>query len=232
MNFLIEILINIIDKIYHQRKIFAQLKKLNISSVIDVGAHKGEFLSYLLTIKRVKEIHAFEPQKKIFDILNLSFGKNKKIFLNNKALSNKNATRKMYVNSLSSTSTFSKINKSSSWFKFKNFILNKKNSFQKIKKIKTIKLDDYFKIRNMKKVDLLKIDTEGHELNVLNGALKVFDKNKIKYLLIEVHYSDMYKNYKSTEIHSFLKNKNFKLLKRFKYPFLKFEDQLYVNIKA
>ncbi len=84
----------------------------------------------------------------------------------------------------------------------------------------------------MKKVDLLKIDTEGHELNVLNGALKVFDKNKIKYLLIEVHYSDMYKNYKSTEIHSFLKNKNFKLLKRFKYPFLKFEDQLYVNIKA
>ena len=42
----------------------------------------------------------------------------------------------------------------------------------------------------------------------------------------------MYKNYKSTEIHSFLKNKNFKLLKRFKYPFLKFEDQLYVNIKA
>ena len=49
----------------------------------------------------------------------------------------------MYVNSLSSTSTFSKINKGSSWFKFKNFILNKKNSFQKIKKIKTIKLDDY-----------------------------------------------------------------------------------------
>ena len=49
MNYLIEILINIIDKIYHQKKIFAQLKKLNISSVIDVGAHKGEFLSYLLT---------------------------------------------------------------------------------------------------------------------------------------------------------------------------------------
>jgi len=232
MNYLIEKLINIIDRIYHQKKIFNQLKKLNISSVIDVGAHKGEFLNYLLTIKSVKEIHAFEPQEEIFKMLYLSFEKNKKVFLNNEALSNTNSTREMYLNSLTSTSTFSEINKNSSWFKFKNLILNKKNSFQKIKKIKTIKLDDYFIVRNINKIDLLKIDTEGHELNVLNGAVTVFNKNKIKYLLIEIHHSDMYNNYRSSEIYSFLKSKNFKLMKKFKYPFLKFEDQLYVNIKA
>jgi len=231
MSYLIEKLINTIDRIYHQKKIFNQLKKLNISNAIDVGAHKGEFLSYLLTIKSVKEIHAFEPQKEIFDILNLNFGKNKKIFLNNEALSDINSTREMNLNSLTSTSTFSKINQNSSWFKFKNLILNKKNSFQKIEKIKTIKLDDYFKVRNINKIDLLKIDTEGHEFNVLNGAAKVFDNNKIKYLLIEIHHSDMYKNYRSSEIHNFLKEKNFKLMKRFKYPFLKFEDQLYKNVK-
>ena len=231
MNYLIEKLINIIDRIYHQKKIFNQLKKLNISNAIDVGAHKGEFLNYLLTIKSVKEIHAFEPQEEIFNMLYSSFGKNKKVFLNNEALSNTNSTREMYLNSLTSTSTFSEINKNSSWFKFKNLILNKKNSFQKIRKIKTIKLDDYFIVRNINKIDLLKIDTEGHELNVLNGAVTVFNKNKIKYLLIEIHHSDMYKNYRSSEIHSFLKSKNFKLIKKFKYPFLKFEDQLYKNVK-
>ena len=39
----------------------------------------------------------------------------------------------------------------------------------------------------------------------------------------------MYKDYKSSEIYNFLKEKNFKLVKRFKFPFLKFEDQLYEN---
>ena len=231
MSYLIEKLINTIDRIYHQKKVFNQLKKLNISTAIDVGAHKGEFLNYLLTIKDIQEIHAFEPQKEIFDMLNLNFGKNKKIFLNNEGLSDINSTREMNLNSLTSTSTFSTINESSSWFKFKNLILNKKNSFQKKIKIKTIKLDDYFKVKNINKIDLLKIDTEGHELKVLNGAEKVFDNDKIKYLLIEIHSSNMYKDYRSSEIYSFLKEKNFKLVKSFKFPFLKFEDQLYKNVK-
>ena len=82
MSYLIENLINTVDRIYHQKKIFNHLKRLHISTAIDVGAHKGEFLNYLLTIKDIQEIHAFEPQEEIFDVLNLNFGKNKKIFLN------------------------------------------------------------------------------------------------------------------------------------------------------
>ena len=227
---LIENLINTIDRIYHQKKIFNHLKKLHISTAIDVGAHKGEFLNYLSNIKDIQEIHAFEPQKEIFDVLNLNFGKNKKIFLNNEGVSDINSTREMNLNSLTSTSTFSTINKSSPWFKLKNLVLNKKDSFQKKIKIKTIRLDEYFKVKDINKIDLLKIDTEGHELKVLNGAKKIFETNKIKYLLIEIHSSNMYKDYRSSDIYSFLEEKNFKLVKRFKFPFLKFEDQLYENV--
>ena len=227
---LIENLINTIDRIYHQKKIFNHLKRLHISTAIDVGAHKGEFLNYLSNIKDIQEIHAFEPQKEIFDVLNLNFGKNKKIFLNNEGVSDINSTREMNLNSLTSTSTFSTINKSSPWFKLKNLVLNKKDSFQKKIKIKTIRLDEYFKVKDINKIDLLKIDTEGHELKVLNGAKKIFENNKIKYLLIEIHSSNMYKDYRASDIYSFLKEKNFKLVKRFKFPFLKFEDQLYENL--
>ena len=230
MSHLIENLINTIDRIYHQKKIFDHLKRLRISTAIDVGAHKGEFLNYLLTIKDIQEIHAFEPQKEIFDMLNLNFGKNKKIFLNSEGVSDINSTREMNLNSLTSTSTFSTINKNSPWFKFKNIVLNKKDSFQKKIEIKTIRLDDYFKVKDINKIDLLKIDTEGHELKVLNGAKKIFENDKIKYLLIEIHSSNMYKDYRASDIYSFLKEKNFKLVKRFKFPFLKFEDQLYENV--
>ena len=97
-------------------------------------------------------------------------------------------------------------------------------------KVKTIRLDEYFEMKNINKIDLLKIDTEGHELKVLNGAEKAFENHKIKYLLIEIHSSNMYKDYRSSDIYSFLKEKNFKFVKRFKFPFLKFEDQLYENV--
>ena len=40
----ISFLIDIIDKHYHQKKIFNFLKDFNIKIIFDVGAHKGEFL--------------------------------------------------------------------------------------------------------------------------------------------------------------------------------------------
>ena len=76
-------------------------------------------------------------------------------------------------------------------------------------------------------IDLLKIDTEGHEYEVLMGAQKTINENKIRYLLIELHYSKMYKNYSRIKIEEFLKNNNFTLLKSFKFPFHTFVDNLY-----
>ena len=64
--------------------------------------------------------------------------------------------------------------------------------------------------------DLLKIDTEGHEFQVLMGAKKTINENKIGYILIEIHSSKMYKNYSKSKIEEFLKKNNFTLLKSFK----------------
>ena len=45
---------NILD-FYHQNRIVNFLKPLQIDKVIDVGSHKGEFLSYILKLKNVKK---------------------------------------------------------------------------------------------------------------------------------------------------------------------------------
>jgi len=50
----------IIDS-FHLKRIINYLKLLEIDTVIDVGAHKGEFLSYVLKIKNIKNIYCFEP---------------------------------------------------------------------------------------------------------------------------------------------------------------------------
>jgi FkbM family methyltransferase len=219
-----EKIINFFD-LFHQSRIIKYLKKLEIEYFIDVGAHKGEFLRYLLKLNH-KKIYVFEPQKEIFKILNKNFGNNKKIKLFNIALGDKNLKKNFYINKLSLTSTFS-VNKKTLFSKIKNFILNSKNSYIDKFLIKTIKLDKI--LYNQKIYDaFLKVDVEGFELNVLKGANKLIS-NKVKYVLVEKQFFQLYKNYTPYKVDLFLKKNNFRLLKKFTYPLLHFQDNLYIK---
>lgn len=96
--------------------------------------------------------------------------------------------------------------------------------------IKTIQTKTLFTIlekENLEAIDLLKIDTEGHELQVLQGMSGKI--NMVKYMLIEFHNDEIYVSYDPKKLHKFLISNNFKLIKRFKFPFTTWEDRLYVN---
>ena len=75
-----ENLINLLD-IFHLNRIIIYLNKYKINNIIDVGAHKGEFLSYCLKLNNLNKIFSFEPQKEIFNILEEKFKKIKKFLL-------------------------------------------------------------------------------------------------------------------------------------------------------
>lgn len=220
-------LIDLLRNYFHQPKILKFLTKLNLTIAFDIGSHKGETLEYFQKIKDIKKIHAFEPQTFIYKKLIKKYNSNKTIILNNIALSNNSKEKIFYINSLSSTSSFSLLNKRSFWLKIKNFILNEKNLIKNSIIIKTSTVDNYVINNNIGMIDLLKIDTEGHELEVLIGAQKTIDEKKINYILLEIHTSKMYKNYSKEKIEEFLKKNNFTLLKSFKFPFLAFKDNIY-----
>ena len=96
-------------------------------------------------------------------------------------------------------------------------------------KIKTVTLFNIFKNKKVKKIDLIKIDTEGHEFQVLQGLKsKIHD---VKYLLIEFHNDKIYLSYDPKKLHNFLIKNNFILLEKFKFPFTTWEDRLYLNKK-
>ena len=68
--------------------------------------------------------------------------------------------------------------------------------------IKTIKLNEFFLENNILNVDLIKIDTEGHEYEVLAGL-----EGKIKFIkafLIEFHDDHTYLNYSSNKIENII----------------------------
>ena len=83
---------------FHHKRIFKFLCELDIEKIIDVGAHKGEFLEKMLKIEKVDSFYAFEPQKIIFQELNEKFSKNKKIKLFNCAMDKEISNKKLMIN--------------------------------------------------------------------------------------------------------------------------------------
>ena len=137
-----------------------------------------------------------------------------------------------YINQTkeSSSSTINNLNINSKYFKKKLKILNIKNkdSFQYQIPIKLVTLDHFIEKNNISNIDLLKIDTEGYELNVLKGLSKY---NKIiKLVYFEHHYDDMIiKNYKFKDINKLLINYGFIMIKKSKMLFRKSFEYIYEN---
>ena len=228
----ISYILDLVDKYYHQKRINNFLIKLNLKKIIDIGAHKGEFLENILSIKKKVTVYSFEPQYNIFKYSKEKFKRKKNINIYNLAISDSNKIKKMNINVKSSTSTFSTYNQNSSWKKIKDFLLTgfKNKSIINSELVRTSSLDSFCRKKNIKEIDLLKIDTEGHEMQVLNGAKLLLKKN-IKFILIEFHLSKIYENYNSLKIEKILSKNDFILIKKFKFPILMFEDRIYAKKK-
>jgi len=230
MNLIIEFIINLVSDFYYHKKINEFIKKLEVESVIDVGAHKGEFFKSLIkSSQKIKTGLLIEPQESVLKNLKdlkISFP-NIKIEIENIALGSTNQVEELYLDSLSSTATLSKVNKNSKWFKFKKMILfsNQKNIIKK--KILSDTLDNLMKRHKINKLDFLKIDTEGYEYEVLNGAINSLKNHRIRHVMLERQLSNMYLNYNFENIEKFLYKNDFILVKTFRFPLALFEDRIY-----
>ena len=55
---------DIVDNLIHQKRIVKFIENKDIKIVLDIGAHKGEFLNHIKTIKSIRKVYSLEPQKK------------------------------------------------------------------------------------------------------------------------------------------------------------------------
>ena len=231
-------ILSFFDKLY-QKKIINKLKQIfnnNLDVVFDVGAHKGEFVKLITKNFITNKIYSFEPSEKSFTILKNNISDKKinsnQIFLNNFGLGMINEKKKFKQMKESSSSTLSEINTDTKYFRRKNFFLNF-GSKSKIFEETIVNIENGFSFiekKKIEKIDLLKIDTEGHEYFVIKG----FGENlkKIKVIFFEHHYDNMIiKNYTFSEIHNYLIEKNFKAHSKFKMPFRKSFEYIYLNKK-
>ena len=208
---------------YQLSRINKFIRKFKIDTIIDVGAHKGDFIKHALKNLKPKKIYAFEPQKGISCILKKRFKKKVKVF--DLAVGKKNSNNLIYINKLKKTSTLSSamVYSNSIFNKIKNLLLLQKGNYESKYHVKTVSLDYFFSKKKFLKT-LLKIDVEGYEVNVLLGSKKIL--KKIQMVLIEkqnLKKNDFHK------CHELLLKSNFIHFKTFLFPLMHFEDRLYVK---
>jgi FkbM family methyltransferase len=230
---ILDFLINLID-LTNRIKIISFLKKKTLNKklvIFDVGAHKGETLKIFKNNFNFEKILCFEPNKKIFKTLikKYDYLKNSNIFFINCGLSDKIELKQLNVLQDTSSSTFSKINEDSAYFRRKKKIIDlfSTNAFYKKVNVNVKTISYFIRKYNLDRIDILKIDTEGSEFKILNGVEKKYFE-KINFIYFEHHYDLMLdKGYKFSDINELLKNNNFKMIFKIKMKFRKTFEYIY-----
>tara|TARA_B110000003_G_C16654660_1_gene535970 strand:+ start:18237 stop:18992 length:756 start_codon:yes stop_codon:yes gene_type:complete len=172
---------------------------LELSTIVHVGAHKGQEVKDYLENFPTVQIHLFEPQPKLSQYLEKKYKNSSNISLYNFALGSSNISLPMFLSSNDG--------ESSSFYKPKEHLaLYPDINFEKNDSVFEIKILDELNIQN---IDLLNIDTQGFELEVLKGSIDVLTYN-VKYILIEINKTEIYEAAPMLkDIDLFLKKYNF-----------------------
>jgi FkbM family methyltransferase len=155
--------------------------------IIDVGSNRGDVTSKYLELFPSVYIHAFEPYSDSYTIFEKLFGHNKKIVLNKYALSSDTNDKQLHINKSVDTNSF-----------LESTLLgvssDKSCTTTGKVLVKCDTLDNYCKKEGIETIDILKIDTQGFEIEVLKGASHLLKENKIKMIYCEAYFQCQYKS--------------------------------------
>ena len=182
---------------------FMQILKVNFKKItfIDMGANIGNHSIYFSSI--VKNVHAFEVNPLVFNLLKFNAELRKNIIPHNVGLGEKYCTSKLFVY---------KPNLGASFIKPKMpYQLNKKDFLGPIN-VEIKPFDEY--LNKCGNIGIIKLDVEGMEYMVLKGAKKTI--SKYKPIILFEQQLDAFKNKSSVE------TKATSLLKEYSYKFYVF----------
>jgi FkbM family methyltransferase len=163
-----------------EKGLFKKLKTFKKPSycIFDVGANKGNFA--LLALRSLNgfanfSIHCFEPSRITFKMLSDNLTGKSFVTLNNIGLGKEQGEFDLFYE-CAGAGTAS---------------LTKRNldylgvTFSQSEKVFIERLDNYCSAKRVEYIDLLKIDVEGHELDVLQGAEGMLKNNQIGMISFE-----------------------------------------------
>jgi len=143
--------------------------------LFDVGANKGGYTELLMTAFPNPIVHAFEPGPDAFRELDARHGNNPKVHLNNVGCSSSSGALTLYSDypgsSLASI--------------YQRNLEHVGVSLSHAGSVSVITIDEYCEARGIRRIAFLKIDVEGHELEVIKGAQRIMAKDCVDMIQLE-----------------------------------------------
>ena len=155
------------------------------SLVLDVGANEGQAALELAETFPHATVHSWEPNPAAFDRLTRNVAANKRIVPHAGAIGSSEAVLPLTVTKNdvgSSFLPFTEPGARGDW-----------TEAEKTVDVPVQRLDAALQALKISKADLLKIDTQGFDLEVLKGAGEMLTPDTIRGLLIEVCFEPFYK---------------------------------------
>jgi len=171
-------------------------------TVIDVGANIGQYA--MLASARVGprgRVHCFEPHPGVYQVLTRNLRRTGcvNVVAHPFALAGTPRTRDLFLHSTDNVGATS----------FKPHDADLPGSSVRVR---ATTVDTYVKARRLRRVDLIKIDVEGAELEVLQGAARTLDSNPDIVLVVEFMRENAQRfGYSVEELETFLRALGFRL---------------------
>lgn len=168
--------------------------------VVDIGAGSGAFLSKILEKRSDAKVFAFEPNPSSFKILKEKYDYKIKTF--QMGVGRNRSTATLYDLPGRQDSGAASIHKE---------VFQGIYNIEKVvsHNIEITTLDEQMEKENIKRINLLKIDTEGNELDVLHGASKLLKENSIDIIQFEFNAMNAYSNSSFRNFWEILENYDF-----------------------
>jgi FkbM family methyltransferase len=152
--------------------------------IFDVGANIGQSATRFARLFPQAKIHSFEPVRETFSILQQSMAQQHNVSVHNLAFSDRCGHADINLSRLSLLASLES-----------DFDMNAGRYSGERESVVLETLSTWCSEHKCSHIDLLKVDTEGHDLRVLQGGADMLERQAISAILVEIHFlSDEFRN--------------------------------------
>jgi FkbM family methyltransferase len=219
------------DRIRGFRRIAQLFDGAAVEVAFDVGANQGAATKDLLAIFPNAAIHSFEPFEPIFREMKQRLAMCSRVKPVNLALGSVAGEGELQVNASSVTNSLLLNAPEAQMFQPQEAATPVRRSSVQVET-----LDRYCVQNQIEAIDLLKVDTQGYDLRVLQGAQQLLGGNRIGCVYCEVLFVPLYAGQSYfQELYQFLTEHGFRLVQLYDCTFapegyIAWADALFINL--
>jgi FkbM family methyltransferase len=160
------------DTLPHGTDLYKDIKKVRdplvFRTVFDIGSNRGQSVSEYLKAFPKANIFGFEPSIESMENLRGLYSSEERVRLYQTAVSDADGEALLYLKEADSTHS----------------LIQDSNTIGS-QCVKTTMLDSFCSEAGLAHIDFCKIDTEGHDLSVLKGAVEMLQQQRISFVQVE-----------------------------------------------